>query len=73
MSPVTCFWVLEGQGKGVTCDQVNHTQIIIDACTAIGFFRSKDFGTQQAADQLGKVSHVTVSGALEGSGKRCHM
>ena len=38
MSSVTCFWVLGRQGKNVTCDQVNHTQIIIDAFIAIEFF-----------------------------------
>ena len=43
---VACYLFLE-----VTCAQINHTQSIIDACTAIGFFQSVDAGTQQAVDQ----------------------
>ena len=44
MSTVTCIWGLDEQGKGVICDKLNHTQNIIDACTAVRFFPPKNFG-----------------------------
>ena len=47
LKDVTYYVLLGIGGARERC----HSQLIIGACTAIGFFCPKDFGTQQAAEQ----------------------